>query len=121
MDHGPEQPIPGAPVPQAADQARSGPQLAHSHRERSAEPLPDTLMVLIPPQPEPLWPFLVCGAVGKKILGNHFSLVRRRDDETVDDTVAVVHGLMVAGRAALSGAPRQALIPRQTQTPANDP
>jgi hypothetical protein len=67
------------------------------------------LMVLIPPQPESLWPFLVCGAVvGKKILGNHFSLVRRRGDETVDDTAAVVHGLMVAGRVALSRAPRQA-------------
>jgi hypothetical protein len=33
---------PGAPVPQAADQGRSGPQLAHRNRERSAEPLPDT-------------------------------------------------------------------------------
>jgi len=82
------------------------------------EPGRGLLMVLIPPQPEPLWPFLVCGAVvGKKILGNHFSLVRRRDDETVDDTVAVVHGLMVAGRAALSDAPRQALIPTADSIP----
>jgi hypothetical protein len=82
------------------------------------EPGRGLLMVLIPPQPEPLWPFLVCGAVvGKKVLGNHFSLVRRRDDETVDDTVAVVHGLMVAGRAALSDAPRQAPIPGTGSTP----
>ena len=65
-------------------------------------------MILIPPQPEPLWPFLVSGAVvGRKYLGNHFSLVRRRGDETVDDPAAVAHGLMVAGRAALSAAPRQ--------------
>jgi hypothetical protein len=66
------------------------------------------LVILIPPQPEPLWPFLVSGAVvGRKYLGNHFSLVRRRGDETVDDPAAVAHGLMVAGRAALSVAPRQ--------------
>jgi hypothetical protein len=72
------------------------------------------LMVLIPPQPEPLWPFLVSGAiVGKKILGNHFSLVRRRGDETVDDTAAVVHGLMVAGRAALAAAPKQTPLTRE--------
>jgi hypothetical protein len=72
-----------------------------------ADPGRGLLVVLIPPQSEPLWPFLVCGAVvGKKVLGNHFSLVRRRGDETVDDTAAVVHGLMVAGRAALSSAPR---------------
>ena len=72
------------------------------------EPGRGLLTILIPPQPEPLWPFLVCGAVvGKKALGNHFSLVRRRGDETVDDTAAVVHGLMVAGRAALSNAPRR--------------
>ena len=42
MDRGPGQPIPGA-RPLAADQARSGPQLAHSHRERSTEPLPLTI------------------------------------------------------------------------------
>jgi hypothetical protein len=71
------------------------------------EPGRGLLMILIPPQPEPLWPFLVVGAiVNKRILGNHFSLVRRRGDQTVDDTAAVVHGLMVAGRAALSDAPR---------------
>ena len=66
------------------------------------EPGRGLLLVFIPPQPEPLWPFLVCGAiVDQKVLGNHFSLVRRRGDETVDDTAAIVHGLMVAGRAAL--------------------
>jgi hypothetical protein len=66
------------------------------------------LVILIPPQPEPLWPFLVLGAVvGRKYLGNYFSLVRRRGDETVDDPAAVAHGLMVAGRAALSVAARQ--------------
>ena len=44
---------PGRPVPQAADQARSGPQLAHSHRERSAEPLPDTHQTRHPGTPAP--------------------------------------------------------------------
>ena len=77
------------------------------------EPDRGLLMVMVPPQPEPLWPFLVSGAVvGKKLLGNHFLLVRRRDDETVDDTAAVVHGLMVAGRAALAGAPRRSPEPK---------
>lgn len=75
------------------------------------EPGRGLLVILIPPQPEQLWPFLVCGAVvGEKVLGNHFSLVRRRSDETADDTAALVHGLMVAGRVALSGAPREALV-----------
>lgn len=72
------------------------------------EPDRGLLMVMVPPQPESLWPFLVSGAVvGNKVLGNHFLLVRRRGDETVDDTAAVVHGLMVAGRAALASAPRR--------------
>jgi len=36
-----------------ADQARSGPPLAHSHRERSAEPLPDTHQARLPGTPAP--------------------------------------------------------------------
>jgi len=79
------------------------------------EPGRGLLTMLIPPQPEPLWPFLVSGAVvGRKVLGNHFSLVRRRGDETVADTAAVAHGLMVAGRAALAIAPRQATLAPET-------
>jgi hypothetical protein len=78
------------------------------------EPDRGLLMVLIPPQPQPLLPFLVAGAVvGKKVLGSHFSLVRRRGDETVADTAAVAHGLMVAGRAALASAPRQGSLERE--------
>ena len=42
MDRSPGRAIPGTRSPQAADQPRSGPQLAHRHRQRSAEPLPDT-------------------------------------------------------------------------------
>src|ERR1700734_2997064 len=52
-DHGPGQPTPGASVPQAADQPRSGPQLAHSNRERSTEPLPDTHQTRPPGTPAP--------------------------------------------------------------------
>ena len=71
------------------------------------EPGRGLLMVFVPQQPEPLWPFLVCGTIiSKKVLSNHFSLVRRRGDETADDTAAVVHGLMVAGRAAAGGVAR---------------
>jgi hypothetical protein len=53
MDRGPGRAIPGTRSPQAADQARSGPRLAHSHRERSAEPLPDTHQTRYPGTPEP--------------------------------------------------------------------
>ena len=52
-DHGPGQPVPSAPVPQPADQTRSGPPLAHNHRERSAEPLPDTPQTRHPGTPGP--------------------------------------------------------------------
>ena len=74
MDHGPGQPIPGAPVPQAADQARSGPPLAYSNRERSTEPLPDTHQARHPGTPAPglTWGF------GWQVLGSNQRRLSRR-------------------------------------------
>jgi hypothetical protein len=61
------------------------------------------MFLLIPPQPEVLQPFLVKGTVQEgRVLGNHFSLVRRRDDETASVSAEVVHGWMVAGRAVFA-------------------
>src|SRR3954454_845282 len=56
-----------------------------------------------PPQPDALMPFFVTGAIREgRIMGNHFSLVRRRGDETAITGPEAVHGLIVAGRAALA-------------------
>jgi hypothetical protein len=61
------------------------------------------MFILVPPQPDALLPFLVTGAIREgRIIGNHFSLVRRRGDETAFTQAEAVHGLMVAGRAALA-------------------
>jgi hypothetical protein len=71
------------------------------------EPDGAVMFILIPPQPDELLPFLVTGAVREgRIVGNHFSLVRRRGDETAITQAEAVHGLMVAGRAALATAGR---------------
>ena len=61
------------------------------------------MFILVPPQPDALVPFLVTGAIrDDQVLGGHFSLVRRRGDETAITQPEAVHGLMVAGRAALA-------------------
>lgn len=61
------------------------------------------LFIEIPPQPQALLPFLVVGAIaGEKVLGNHFSLVYRRGDRGVALRPEEVHGLLIAGRAALN-------------------
>jgi hypothetical protein len=63
------------------------------------------LFVLVPSQPDSLRPFLVTGAVREgKLLGSHFSLVRRRDDESVATDPVAIHGQMLAGRVALAAA-----------------
>lgn len=65
------------------------------------------LFILVPPQPDSLLPFFVTGAiVDGRLLGNHFSLVRRRGDGTAVTGPEAVHGLVVAGRAALAIAAR---------------
>jgi hypothetical protein len=67
------------------------------------EPNRAVMFILVPPQPDSLMPFLVTGAVRDGLLlGSHFSLVRRRGDETATTQPEAVHGLMVAGRAALA-------------------
>jgi hypothetical protein len=53
MDRGPGRAILGTHPAHPADQARSGPPLAHSNRERSAEPLPDTHQTRQPGTPAP--------------------------------------------------------------------
>lgn len=61
------------------------------------------LFIEVPPQPQALLPFLVIGAItGDKMLGNHFSLVYRRGDKGVAIRPEEVHGLLIAGRAALN-------------------
>jgi hypothetical protein len=61
------------------------------------------MFILVPPQPDALMPFLVAGAIREdQLLGSHFSLVRRRGDETAITQAEEVHGLLVAGRAALA-------------------
>ncbi len=52
MDRCPGRAILGTRSPYAADQARSGLQLAHSNRERSTEPLPDTPQARQPGTPD---------------------------------------------------------------------
>lgn len=67
------------------------------------EPNRAVMFILVPPQPDALMPFLVTGAIrDDQLLGSHFSLVRRRGDETAITQAEAVHGLMVAGRAALA-------------------
>ena len=67
------------------------------------EPDRALMLILVPPQPDSLFPFLVVGAIRDgRIVGNHFSLVRRRGDETAFSQAEAVHGLIVAGRAALA-------------------
>ena len=69
------------------------------------EPDRGILFIEIPPQPHALFPFLVVGAiVDGKMLGNHFSLVHRHGDRGVATKPEEVHGLLVAGRVALSRA-----------------
>lgn len=69
------------------------------------EPNEGVLFIEVPPQPQALFPFLVVGAIADgKMLGNHFSLVHRRGDRGVATKPEEVHGLLVAGRVALSKA-----------------
>jgi hypothetical protein len=72
------------------------------------EPEGAIMFILVPPQPDALLPFLVTGAIRDgKLLGSHFSVVRRRGDETAITQAEAVHGLLVAGRAALALAAEQ--------------
>jgi hypothetical protein len=71
----------------------------------TTEPDRGLLFVLVPPQPDSLRPFLVTGAVQEgKLLGSYFSLVRRREDESLATDPIAVHGQLLAGRIALAAA-----------------
>lgn len=62
----------------------------------------DLIAIDIPPQREELKPFLIHGAVIDDRINNAFiSIVERRDDEGLADSIAVVHSALVAGRALL--------------------
>lgn len=56
----------------------------------------------VPPQPEAMRPFLVHGAiVDGKGEGRFISIVRRREDESIATTAAMIHSTIVLGRAVL--------------------
>jgi hypothetical protein len=62
----------------------------------------DLLLIVVPPQPEELKPFLVHGAiVDGHIQGSFISIVRRRDDEAISTTAPAIHATLAAGRALL--------------------
>ncbi len=61
------------------------------------------VVIDIPEQPEELKPFLVTHAlVGGRVTGNHVSIVQRHGQDNLAATPAAIHGLLVAGRAALA-------------------
>lgn len=69
------------------------------------EPGGALLLIDIPAQPPEVRPVLVKGAIAEgRVLGSHVSLVTRRGDLTVPTDPVVLHSLIAAGRAALSGA-----------------
>ena len=71
---GPTGPDPSPNAPQAADQAGSGPPLAHKHRERSGGPLPDTQQARHPATPGP---GLTWGFTWQVVDSNHRRRSRR--------------------------------------------
>jgi hypothetical protein len=65
-------------------------------------PSKEAWVISIPPQADEYKPFLVHGeVVGRKVNGNYFSVVARRDDEAFATSPQAVHALLAAGRAAL--------------------
>jgi hypothetical protein len=60
------------------------------------------LIVIVPPQPEALKPFLVHGAlVGGRVEGAFISIVRRRGEGSIVTSAPAIHAMLVAGRARL--------------------
>jgi hypothetical protein len=60
------------------------------------------LVVVVPPQPELLKPFLVHGAlVGGRVEGAFISIVRRRGEGSIVTSASAIHAMLVAGRARL--------------------
>ena len=66
------------------------------------------IMILVPPQPGELFPFLVVGAVSDgRVLGNYIGFFERRSEDTVAQTAASIHSGLSAGLALLRGLPAQ--------------
>jgi hypothetical protein len=62
------------------------------------------LVIVVPPQPEELQPFLVHGAVvGGRVEGAFISIVRRRGEASIPISPAAIHAMLSAGRALLRG------------------
>jgi hypothetical protein len=62
------------------------------------------VLIGIPPQPEELRPFLVAGTLmGGRVVGSYMSLPQRVGEDTSWASPASIHGLIIAGRAALMG------------------
>ena len=62
------------------------------------------LVMVIPPQPEELKPFLVHGAiVGGRVEGAFLSVVRRRGEASIPISAPAIHAMLAAGRALLRG------------------
>jgi hypothetical protein len=60
------------------------------------------LIVVVPPQPERLKPFLVHGAlVGRRVEGAFISIVRRRGEASIVTNPSAIHAMLVAGKARL--------------------
>ena len=63
------------------------------------------VVIDVPGQPEELKPFLVTHAlVGERVSGSHVSVVQRHGQDNVPASPAAIHGLLLAGRVALSAA-----------------
>jgi hypothetical protein len=62
------------------------------------------LIVVVPPQPEQLKPFLVHGAlVGSRVEGAFISVVRRRGEASIPISAPAIHSMLAAGRSLLQG------------------
>jgi hypothetical protein len=62
------------------------------------------LIVVVPPQPEALKPFLVHGAVVRgRVEGAFISIVRRRGEGSIVTSAPAIHAMLVAGKARVEG------------------
>jgi hypothetical protein len=62
------------------------------------------LIIVVPPQPERLKPFLVHGAlVGSRVEGAFISIVRRRGEASIPISAPAIHTMLAAGRSLLQG------------------
>jgi hypothetical protein len=78
----------------------------------AAGPTEGYVLIDVPPQPEELRPFLVAGAVVEGAFsGSHVGLFYRHGEDNSPASVAAIHGLLLAGRAALAGSPNEVGTP----------